>query len=254
MSLPIALQLYTLRQQAAADFVGTLKTTAEAGYTAIEFAGYGGLAAPELRRIIDDLGLRAVSSHVSYQAFTSEPDAAIEDLLVLGCNHAVIPGLPSDLRNAEAAPALAETFNRVGETCRAAGLRLGYHNHAWELEPMSGGTMLDLLVDQTEPSLVGFELDVFWALVAGVDPIGWIEQHPNRVPLLHAKELAAGPEHRDTTVGDGITDWSALIATATVAGTEWLIVEQEDDSANASRDIRRSLGNLTELTAASSGT
>ena len=251
MTLSIALQLYTLRQQAAEDFVGMLRAVAEAGYRAVEFAGFGGLPTRDLRALIDGLGIRAVSAHVPYRSLVDGTAAAIEDLTVLGCGHAVVPGIPPDLRGDADSPAVSRAFERAGAACRDAGIRFGYHNHGWEFEPRTGLTVFDRLAAATDPALVAFQLDVYWAMVAGADPVAWLRAHPGRVPTLHAKELAVGGEPSDTTVGDGQNDWPALIAAAEGAGTEWLIVEQEDDPDNAVRDIRRSFRNLTELVAGS---
>lgn len=248
MSIGIALQLFTLREQAKADFPGMLREVAAAGYEAVEFAGYGGMDALALRALLDELGLRAISSHVGYQRFTQEPAAAIDELQTLGCSYAVVPELPTDVRNLDSAPALVERFNSWGEQCRAAGLRLGYHNHAWEFAPMGDTTMFDLIATGADPHLVDLQIDVFWALVGGVDPAALVRKHAGRVPTLHAKELATPGEKVDTTIGDGATYWASLLPAAVAAGTAWLIVEQEDDVANAYRDIRRSLANLRHLT------
>ncbi len=250
MTIGIALQLYTLREQAKVDFVDMLRGVAAAGYEAVEFAGYGGMDAVPLRALLDDLGLRAVSSHVGYQRFLQEPAAVIDELQTLGCSYAVVPGLPNDARNLESAPALVERFNRWGEHCRTAGLRFGYHNHAWEFSPLGDSTMFDLIATLTDPGLVDLQIDVFWALVGGVDPVALVSANSGRVPTLHAKELAKPGVEFDTTIGDGVTNWPKLLLAARTAGTEWLIVEQEDDVANAYRDIRRSLANLRHLTGA----
>lgn len=243
----IALQLYTLRHQGAADFVGMLEEVAAAGYGAVEFAGYGRLKSQDLRTSIDRLGLRAISSHVPYHRFDQDLPAVIAELQALGCRYAVVPRIPPELRGIESVPTLTENFNAWGARCRKAGLRFGYHNHGWELEPLAGATMLDLLAAGTDPSLVDFQIDVYWALVAGVDPASLIARNSGRMPTLHAKELASGETSTDTTVGDGVTPWPGVLAAAAEAGVEWLIIEQEDDPDNAYRDIRRSLTNLRRL-------
>jgi sugar phosphate isomerase/epimerase len=249
MSTGIALQLYTLREQASEDFTGMLKSVAEAGYGAVEFAGYGELDASALRTIIDNLGLRAISSHVPFQRMVTEPGAVLNELRVLGCYYAIVPGIPKEMRGIESAPYLIERFNQWGAASKAAGLRFGYHNHGWELEPMDGSTMLDRLISGTDAALVDFQIDIYWALVGGADPVALIRQLTGRVPTLHAKELATGADRKDTTIGYGVTPWHELMAVAKAAGTEWFIVEQEDDPANADRDIRRSLENLKRITA-----
>lgn len=248
MGTGIALQLYTLREQASEDFVGMLNEVAEAGYGAVEFAGYGGLATTALRTIIDDLGLRAVSSHVPFQRMETEPGAVLEELQILGCAYAVVPGIPKEMRGIESLPYLIESFNQWGAACKTAGLRFGYHNHGWEFESMNGSTMIDLLATGTDSGLVDLQIDIYWALVGGADPVGLIRRLAGRVPTLHAKELATGADRKDTTIGDGVTPWHELMAVAKAAGTEWFIVEQEDDPKNAYRDIRRSIANLRRLT------
>lgn len=245
--MKIALQLYTLREQANDDFVGMLNEVAEAGYDAVEFAGYGGLSAPALRQVIDGLGLRAVSSHVGFRRFEEEQDAVIDECNALGCDYTIVPGIPKELREPDSIPSLAERFNAWGAASRAAGLRFGYHNHGWELAPLDGSTMLDLLAGQTDAALVDLQIDVYWALVAGADPVDLLRQYAGRIPTLHAKELAPGAEQKDTTVGDGVTPWAEVMAAARDGGTAWLIVEQEDDPNHAYRDIRRSHANLRRL-------
>jgi sugar phosphate isomerase/epimerase len=250
-SIGIGLQLYTLREQAGEDFVGMLNGVAQAGYDAIEFAGYGGLEPPALRAIIDDLGLRAISSHVPFQRMETELETVLEELQILGCTYAVVPGIPKEMRGIESRPYLIERFNQWGAASKAAGLRFGYHNHGWEFEAMDGSTMLDSLAAGTDPTLVDLQIDIYWALVGGADPVLLTQQLAGRVPTLHAKELATGAVQKDTTIGDGATPWPELIAAAKAAGTEWFIVEQEDDPAHAYRDIRRSLANLQRLFAES---
>lgn len=107
--------------------------------------------------------------------------------------------------------------------------------------------MYDLLAAQTDPAFVDLQIDVYWVMYAGLDPIELIRRHSGRVPTLHAKEMSNKPDRSDTTVGDGITPWPQLIAAANASGTQWLIVEQEDDPANTYRDIKRSFENLRNL-------
>ena len=244
----VALELYTLREQTKEDFPGALRAVAEAGYKAVEVAGYGKHTPQELRSLLDELGIEAISAHVPYQRFEQEFDKVIEELHTLGCEYAVVPYTSEELRNSpEAVKRLAETFNRWGERCATEGLRFGYHNHAFEFEPLGEETMYDLLAAQTDPAFVDLQIDVYWVMYAGLDPIELIRRHSGRVPTLHAKEMSNKPDRSDTTVGDGITPWPQLIAAANASGTQWLIVEQEDDPANTYRDIKRSFENLRNL-------
>ncbi len=125
MTEPIALQLYTVREQTAADFMGTLRTLAERGYQAVEFAGYGGIPATRLRQELDAFGLKAAGSHVGYKLWDEQLDGTIKDLLTLGCEYAVVPWLEPAMRPTTAAhvSALAEKLTTWGSACRAAGIR-----------------------------------------------------------------------------------------------------------------------------------
>ena len=141
MSEPIALQLYTARSLTQEDFLGTLRKLAEIGYTAVEFAGYGGIPAPELRRELDALGIKTAGAHVGYKLWDENLTGAIEDLQALGAEYAAVPWLEPAMRptTRDQVTALAETFNRWSEAARAAGIRLGYHNHDFEFQKIEDG-------------------------------------------------------------------------------------------------------------------
>ncbi|MCC6790699.1 MAG: TIM barrel protein, partial [Thermomicrobiales bacterium] len=152
MTEPIALQLYTVREEAKSDFLGTLVKLAEAGFTAVEFAGYWGVAAPDLRKELDALGLKAAGAHVGYKLWDENLQGTIDDLLTLGITHATIPWLEPAMRptTADQVKALAATFNAWGEAAKAAGIRLGYHNHDFEFNTVEDGrTVYDVLAAET---------------------------------------------------------------------------------------------------------
>ncbi len=251
----IALQLYTVREHTARDFIGTLERLAGFGYRAVELAGYGGLAPRDLRAALDRLGLRAVAAHVRYDDFDTRLEGVVDELHALGCESAVVPSAPPERRGgADEARRLAETFNRWGGRCRAAGLRFGYHNHGFEFAPLDdrgtdGTTMFDLLVAETDPALVDLELDVYWAQHAGVDPVALIGRLAGRVPLLHVKDMAADAEHSDAPVGEGVLPWADILAAGDAAGARWYIVEQ-DHPRSPLEDVERSLRNLERMAGA----
>ena len=246
----VALELYTVREQAAADFPGTLRAVAEAGYRAVEFAGTHGLATGELRATLDGLGLRAMGAHIALDRFLEDAGQAIAEAKELGCAYAVVPWLAPERRGSGAATReLAGTLNRIGERCRAEGIALAYHNHEFEFDPLpdeDGKTMLDLLVEGTDPALVGFELDIGWVVVAGHDPLALMARLKGRVPLLHLKDLAPGSDGADAPVGEGTIDWAPILAAPSTAGVNWYVVEQ-DKPADALADVATSLRNLERL-------
>ncbi len=244
----IALQLYSLREQAATDFPAMLRLAREAGYRAVELAGDGGLTPQRLRAELDSLDMRAISSHVPIARFERELDQVIEELHLLGCEQVVVPSMDPDQHASVAAlTRLADRFDRWGERCRAEGLWFGYHNHDVEFGMLDGEVILDRLVAATEPALVGLQVDVFWVAVAGVDPVELILRYPGRIRSLHVKDRRADDGALDTTVGDGTLAWSTALAAARQAGPRWFIVEQEHFQGDPLEAISRSLHNLRSL-------
>jgi sugar phosphate isomerase/epimerase len=232
------------------DFVGTLRKLAEIGYTAVEFAGYGGISAPELRRELDTLGVTTAGSHVGYKLWDENLQGTIDDLKTLGADYATIPWLEPAMRptTRDQVKALAETFSRWGEAARAAGIRLGYHNHDFEFQKVEDGALIyDVLAEMTDLDL---QLDVYWAQVVGIDAIGLIEKYAGRMPQLHVKDVAKDGSGADAVFGEGAVDWDRVLPAAAKSGTAWYIVEQDtpgdvlDDVAASLRNLRAKLSQL----------
>lgn len=226
--IPVALQLYTVRDQLKEDFAGTVRAVAAMGYVGVELAGYGGLSAPELKRLLSDLGLRVAGDHVGLDRLEGQLDAALDFCQEIGAEHVVCPFLPPNRRQgADAWKALASTLNGIGERCAARGLPFCYHNHAFEFEPVDGSNGFQLLYEQTDPRNVLMELDAFWAKKGGKDPAAILQRYPGRCPLLHLKDMTADAEQTFAEVGEGTMDFQALFAAAPTAGVRWYIVEQD---------------------------
>jgi sugar phosphate isomerase/epimerase len=247
---PIAIQLYTVREPARADFAGTLRQLAAGGARAVEFAGYGGMAIPELRALLDELDLRVAGAHIPLALWEERRDEALADLVALGGEYAAVPWVPEERRgDVRAARALAAALNRYAEASRAAGLGFAYHHHDFEFNPLpegDGSTFFDILVNETDPSLVGLEIDVYWAAYAGLDPVRLIEELQGRVPLVHLKDMDASPERGIRPAGDGILRWNEILPAA--AGARWWIIEQDNptdpvaDALRAVHNIERVVG------------
>ena len=243
----IALQLYTVRDHTSRDMLGTLARIAEQGYRAVEFAGFGGVPIGDLRVALDDLNIRAVAAHVPVEDLQGQAGRVLADLQALGCSHAVLPYLGDDRRqNAGQISELAAMLNRTGKLCREAGMGLAYHNHAFEFAPLDGSTIFDILVEETDPALVGFELDIYWARYAGVDPIAMLRRLAGRVPLVHIKDMAASEDRAPAPVGEGTFDWPPVLEACAAAGADWYIVEQ-DNPIDPLAEVERSLHNLRRL-------
>ena len=222
-TLPIAAQLYTLRDVMPRDVAGTLRALAGLGYAGVEFAGLHDTPARELRNLLDELGLAACSAHVSLDLLESDLDRTIATYQELGCSILVVPWLPVQRRGDYAA--LGETLNRIGARLPAAGMRLAYHNHDFELQDQGGTTGLDALLAATDPSLVGVELDCGWVAKAGGDPLAMVRRLAGRLMLLHVKDVTAEGDWAE--VGQGVVDYRPIVAAAPDLGVEWLIVEQD---------------------------
>jgi sugar phosphate isomerase/epimerase len=250
----IALQLYTLRDLTSKDMLGTLREVARQGYKAVEFAGYGNSTVEEVRAELDRLGVRGVAIHTNLNAFQTEHKRLLNEARTLGSDYVVLASVPQEQRgSADAARQLAAAFNGFGELCQAVGLQFAYHNHNFEFAPLDGTTMYNILLENTDPALVKFEYDLFWARFAGMDPVEVLGQLAGRVPLLHAKDMEAGAEDNalvDAPIGEGTMPWAELLSAAATAGVEYYIVEQ-DHPRNPLRDTGESFKNLKKLLAES---
>ncbi len=242
----IALQLYTVRRLAADDLSGTLRAVAAAGYRSVELAGLPETAPDELRRLLDEAGLRAVSAHQDVERIRTNTSGVADWLDALGCPRVVVPWLPEDLRRtAEDVRALAAVLNRVARQLADRGIRLGYHNHQFEFAPLDGTTVWDVLVGEFGPE-IDFEVDVYWASLGGRDPAAEIRTLGGRVRLLHMKDRAPGPDPHDAPAGSGILDFAAIVEAGRASGVEWYLVEQ-NEAADELRDIATARAHLELL-------
>jgi sugar phosphate isomerase/epimerase len=244
-SMSIALQLYTVRDETARDFIGTLRRVAEMGYPAVEFAGYGGLSASELSAVLAETGLQAASTHIGFEAVTRNLDHQLDYCQAIGCSALVLPSLPPEQRDPEKMGALTGQLNEIGRRCQGRGIAFGYHNHNFEFVQSGGTFLLDLLLDGTDPALVGLEFDIYWAAFAGVDPVAYLKRHAGRATLLHMKDMAEDRSY--TEVGDGTLDMQGICQIAHKYGTRWYIVENDQPRGPSLESARRSLDQLQKI-------
>ena len=222
----VGLQLYTLRNEMGQDFEGALARVAEIGYREMEFAGYFGRSANEVRQALDSNGLNSPAVHVQLGAVRENLQAEIEFASTVGQQYLVAPSVPGNERSADDYRSHADTLNRAGEECRRAGLKMAYHNHDFEFEPTSGRIPYDILLEETDPELVAMELDLFWIVHAGHDPLEYIAAHPGRFSMLHVKDRDAAGAMVD--VGSGMIDFAAIFANADSAGFRHYFVEHDN--------------------------
>lgn len=245
---PLSLQMYTLRDLASVDYVGTLKKVKEIGYGAVEVAGVGSMGAAELRRELDAIGLIVSGAHVPIQALEGQLDTVLADMQTLGAPYLICPWMPPERRSsADDYRALARVLNGIGERVSRAGLTFCYHHHDFELHPFGDTTGLHILLHECDPIYVAFEIDVYWAAYAGVDPVQLIGEFAGRAPLVHLKDMAPG-SRTFAEVGSGTLDIPAILNAARNAGAQWFVVEQDvcqrppPESVRMSYEYLRGLG------------
>lgn len=227
----IGLQMYTLRNLTDKDFAGTLREVAALGYEGVEFAGYGGMAADELRALLDELHLTAVGSHVGIERLESALQDEIAFLKTIGCQYAVVPWLSDSYRaDADAWKRTFAKFDEFGRAFEAAGIGFGYHNHSFEFEIQVGDQFaFDAIFANTSPTAVKVEMDVCWVQNAGQDPVAYVAKYAGRLPLLHLKDMRVeGGKTLTVPLGEGTVDLDAVTAASEKAGVEWFIVEQDE--------------------------
>ena len=242
----IALQLYTLRRLAADDLSGTLRAVSTAGYRAVELAGLPEIALGELKRLLDDNGLRPIASHEGIERLRADAGAVAGRLSELGCPRLIVPWMPEEDRaTASGVRGFAAELGEYAGQIAQNGIRLGYHNHDFEFGQLEGTTIWDILLGALPPD-VELELDVYWASVGGRDPVTEIGAIADRVRLLHMKDRAAGSVPHDAPVGEGTLPIPPMVEAARAAGVEWYIVEQ-DQPADPLANIAMSLRYLESL-------
>ncbi len=223
----------------------TLDLVASIGYREVEFAGYFGTAPAHLRELLDDRGLTSPSAHVPLRDLTERPELTLDAAETIGHQYLIVASLDrSDLQSLDDVRRVAETFNQVGERCRARGLRFAYHNHDYEFRPLQGRVPYDVLLEETDPSLVPLELDLYWIVHGGGDPFDYFERWPGRFHLCHVKDR--GPDGAMVDVGAGTLDFAAIFARSDRAGLRHYFVEH-DRPGNVARSLEASYRHLVRL-------
>ncbi|MBL0736867.1 sugar phosphate isomerase/epimerase [Flavobacterium sp. GN10] len=244
----IGLQLYTLRDELPKDVKGTLEKVAKSGYTTVETYGFSikdqfwGLKPEELKKILDDNGLKAVSGHYNLGSFlydgnTAELIAAIEAAKVLKNEFLTVPWIDEPFRrNIEDYKKIASRVNEAAKMCKKAGLKLAYHNHDFEFKKYDGVTGYEILLKETDKDLVYFELDLYWVVHSGNDPLKLFKENPGRFKMWHVKDKDKNNSDLNTEVGSGTIDFKPFFAAAIKSGMIHFFVEQENNFASDSFD------------------
>jgi sugar phosphate isomerase/epimerase len=247
----IGIQLYTLNEQVKDDFLGTLQKIADIGYNSIEAAGYAdgkfyGYAPGEYKKIATDLGLSPISSHASVDPL--DAGKIIDDTLEAGHKYLVVPSIPASQRTSiDHYKKIAEQFNHIGQLCNTSGLRFGYHNHAFEFDSMEGFIPYEVLLDETRPDLVTMQIDFYWMVYGGGNPMDYFVRYPGRFGLWHVKDMDNKVDKESTEIGSGIIDWPNIFMERDMAGMEYFFLEQEHFKMDPFKSLKKSYRYLAGL-------
>ncbi len=247
--LPIALQLYTVRDLMKDDFPGTLTQVAKIGYQAVEFAGFGGLSVQEVKKLLTDLQLECAGSHVGFEQLESGLESTLAFHQEIGCKYVVCPSMPGSLaeKGVEGIREFAAKLNEIGAKLKEAGVQLCYHNHSFEFKMVEDKLLIDHLFAAADPQYVRAEVDVYWVQHGGQDPAAFLRKYAGRCPLLHMKDMTGGEKKTFAPVGTGILDMRGIVRAAKETGAVWYIVEQDRSEEPILQAIATSLKNMKEL-------
>ncbi len=249
MNLPIALQLYSIRNPLGEDFEGSLEQVAQFGYEYVELAGLYGRTPEQAKVILDRLGLKAMATHVGLGDIVNNMAGLIEQSKLFGFKYVVLPCIDDKFRKPSGYRELAGMLDKIAAAAGEAGLTVCYHNHNFEFEQLEDGSRgYDILFDTGEPHGYQAELDVYWAQKAGDDPLAWMKKLAGRVPLLHMKDMADTEQRGFTEIGRGVIDLKSIAEAAESCGVAYLIIEQDNHwSSSPLESAKVSIDNLKDM-------
>ncbi len=251
MKLPVAVQLYSVRDEMEKDFYGTIQQMKDLGYDGVEFAGLFGEDPEKIKAFCEEIGIIPISAHVPYYDMLENPEAVLSDYAKIGCKYVVVPYLTEECRpGTDGFAATVEGIRKIGEAAKALGLQLLYHNHDFEFVTIDGEYALDVLYSSISEDILKTEIDCCWVNVAGVNPAEYVEKYSGRSPIVHLKDFkksgdklgklydligiddeAEQEEEEDSfsfmPVGYGVQDIPAILAACENAGAHWVVVEQD---------------------------
>lgn len=243
---PYGAQLYTVRAAMEQDFEGTLCRIAQIGYREVEFAGLYDRDPNDVRALLQRYKLQAVAAHADWRQLRDDPQRAVRDTKALGAKYLVLAWLPPEERQT-----LAQWrwwtghLNKVGAIAAAEGIALLYHAHDFEYQPIDGFRPIDVLQSQLDPKFVNFEMDIYWTVKGGGDPVALLRQYPGRFPLAHVKDMQKDNAGM-ADVGDGRIDFAAIFSAAGASDFLHKFVER-DEASEPFETLRRSLQHLKSI-------
>lgn len=244
----VGIQLYTFRKEMLEDATGTLKQLAALGIKQIESARsakghYYGLKPKEIKKICSDLGMTLRSGHVHLDEKWQQ---TLNDAAEAGQEYVICSTMPSNGQTVDNYTKVAVAFNQAGEDCKSHNLKFGYHNHEYEFEQHEGKVLYDILLNNTQPSLVHMELDLGWVVAAGKNPLDYFNKFPGRFPLWHLKDMDLEKKH-STEFGKGGLDIKLMLKNSGKSGMKYFFVEQEEYASTPLESMRHNMSYLAKL-------
>jgi sugar phosphate isomerase/epimerase len=252
----LGLELYSLRNELKKDLTGALKQVRDWGFEDVELAGFPAMSPEDTARALGAAGLRAVSQFVDYERLRDDFPGVVRDARTLGLETVICGWIPhgKELTRADANGAVA-SFNKWGAAAAREKLRLGYHIHGYEFVASPDGTLMDTLFKGTDPRLVDYEMDVFWVVRGGGDPVALLNRYGSQIRIVHLKDIRKGtptgittgeaPDEASVALGTGTIDWSRVMSAAVKARVKWYLIE--DEHPDSIGQIPRSLDYLRKL-------
>ena len=234
----IGLQLYSLRDSFKADVPGTLDKVTALGIHEVEIANLQGMKVEDFKQALGSRGMKAISGHWPFERLDSDPAGVAAEAKAMGCTHVACAWIPHDnpvFSEADARKGIA-VFNKAGAVMKQNGLSFCYHAHGYEFQPFGEGTLFDLLAKEMIPGTADFQMDVFWIVHPGQDPVKLLEKYPGRFKMMHLKDWKKGcrgnlqghaPNEESVACGEGVVNWPAVLAAAKKAGVEHYFIEDE---------------------------
>ncbi|HEY5914799.1 MAG TPA: sugar phosphate isomerase/epimerase [Verrucomicrobiae bacterium] len=235
---PVGLQLYSLRDQFKKDVTGTFDEVQRFGIKYVELAGLYDLTPEQFKKELKQRGLVAIASHFSYDEYRNNPEGVARQAKELGLKYAGVAWIPhqGDFDEKTCREAI-ETFNKAGAALAKHGIKFFYHVHGYEFQPYADGTLLDLLIKETDPKLVAYEMDIFWVVFPNQDPVRLFQKYGKRWELVHLKDMKKETQtgaltgstdvRNDAALGAGKMDLPAILRAAKRAGVKWYFIEDE---------------------------
>jgi sugar phosphate isomerase/epimerase len=253
---PVGLQLYSLRDQFSKNVAATLDQVRDFGLQYVELAGTYKLSPENFKEQLEAKGLKPISGHFSFELLRDRLPDVVREAKTLGLQYVGCAWIPhNDAFDEKTCCDAISVFNRAGATLAKNGLKFFYHTHGYEFEPYGAGTLFDLMMAETKPEFVRYEMDVFWIVHPGQDPVKLLTKYGPRFELMHVKDMKKGTPtglltghsdvKNDVALGTGMMDWPAILKAAQRAGVKWYFIE--DESPTSVQQIPQSLRYLEQV-------